>query len=96
MVGKRRRSALSLPNEFGLYDMVGNVFDWIEDCGHTNYNGAPTDGSAWLDANDGDCTDHIVRGGSWANPSSSARSATAAGTPPSLGSSMKVFGWLAR
>ena len=64
------------PNAFGLYDMVGNVFDWIEDCRHTNYNGAPTDGSAWLDANDGDCTDHIVRGGSWANPPSSARSAT--------------------
>ena len=64
------------PNAFGLYDMVGNVFDWIEDCRHTNYNGAPMDGSAWLDANDGDCTDHIVRGGSWANPPSSARSAT--------------------
>jgi formylglycine-generating enzyme required for sulfatase activity len=55
------------PNKFGLYDAVGNVWTWTQDCGHPNYDGAPTDGSAWLEANDGDCTDHIVRGGSWAN-----------------------------
>ena len=53
------------PNKFGLYDMVGNVFEWTEDCVHTNYNGAPTDGSAWRAANGGDCTNHILRGGSW-------------------------------
>jgi formylglycine-generating enzyme required for sulfatase activity len=35
------------PNGFGLYDMFGNVWDWVEDCFHNNYEGAPTDGSAW-------------------------------------------------
>ena len=36
------------PNGFGLYDVVGNVGAWTQDCVHNNYNGAPTDGSAWL------------------------------------------------
>ena len=53
------------PNKFGLYDMVGNVFEWTEDCVHKNYGGAPPDGSAWLQANAGDCTNRILRGGSW-------------------------------
>jgi formylglycine-generating enzyme required for sulfatase activity len=64
-----------VPNKFGLYDAVGNVWTWIEDCSHPNYDGAPVDGSAWMDANDGDCTDHIVRGGSWSNPPRSVLSA---------------------
>jgi formylglycine-generating enzyme required for sulfatase activity len=51
------------PNAFGLYDMLGNVFEWTEDCFHGDYNGAPQDGSAWLA--DGDCVSRIVRGGSW-------------------------------
>ncbi|MGA9323743.1 MAG: SUMF1/EgtB/PvdO family nonheme iron enzyme [Xanthobacteraceae bacterium] len=50
-------------NKFGLYDMVGNVFEWTEDCHHDNYNGAPADGSAWTA--DGDCTNRTVRGSSW-------------------------------
>jgi formylglycine-generating enzyme required for sulfatase activity len=49
-------------NGFGLYDMVGNVFSWVEDCFHRNYNGAPMDGSAWTDS--GSCN-RVVRGGSW-------------------------------
>jgi formylglycine-generating enzyme required for sulfatase activity len=50
-------------NRFGLYDMVGNVFGWVEDCSHNNYDGAPTDGSAWIEG--GNCRDRVVRGGSW-------------------------------
>jgi formylglycine-generating enzyme len=50
------------PNPFGLYDMLGDVMDWTEDCWNANYSGAPTDGAAWLT---GDCRLHVVHGGSW-------------------------------
>jgi len=53
------------PNQFGLYDMTGNVFELTEDCEHKNYDEAPEDGSAWRADNHGDCTEHVVRGGSW-------------------------------
>ena len=54
------------PNGYGLYDMVGNVSQWVEDCYHPTYENAPTDGSAW---NSGDCALHVVRGSSWfSNP----------------------------
>jgi formylglycine-generating enzyme required for sulfatase activity/class 3 adenylate cyclase len=52
------------PNPFGLYDMGGGVDQWVEDCYHRNYQGAPADGSAWVV---GDCTSHVVRSGSWKN-----------------------------
>ena len=61
------------PNAFGLYDMVGNVYEWVEDCVHNNYDGAPTDGSAWIEG--GDCNNHIDRGGSWNFSPDSVRSA---------------------
>ncbi len=53
------------PNKFGLYDIAGNVWEWTQDCWHRNYKGAPTDGSAWLADNGGDCSQRILRGGSW-------------------------------
>ena len=55
------------PNPFGLYDTAGNVWEWVEDCWHENYEGAPTDGSAWLESNGGDCGQRVMRGGSWAS-----------------------------
>jgi formylglycine-generating enzyme required for sulfatase activity len=45
--------------------MLGNVLEWTEDCLHNNYNGAPTDGSAWLADKGGDCTNRVTRGFSW-------------------------------
>jgi formylglycine-generating enzyme required for sulfatase activity len=52
-----------VPNQFGLYDMHGNVWEWVEDCLHTNYEGAPNDASAWI--GQGDCNNRVIRGGSW-------------------------------
>ncbi len=63
------------PNKFALYDMVGNVWEWTGDCIHNDYNGAPADGSPWIEG--GDCTGHIVHGGSFTF--GSARSAIRAG-----------------
>jgi formylglycine-generating enzyme required for sulfatase activity len=50
------------PNPFGLYDMLGNVLEWMEDCWNPNYNGAPADGSAQLS---GTCSARAWRGGCW-------------------------------
>jgi formylglycine-generating enzyme required for sulfatase activity len=49
-------------NTFGLYDMAGNVWEWVEDCYHSNYSGAPLDGSAWTT---GDCGYRVLRGCAW-------------------------------
>ena len=51
------------PNAFGLHDVHGNVWEWVEDCWHGNYRGAPSDGSAWTSG--GDCSRRVLRGGSW-------------------------------
>ena len=47
--------------------MVGNVWEWTEDCAHGNYNGAPADGSAWMQGNRGNCNERHLRGGSYLN-----------------------------
>ncbi len=50
------------PNPWGLYQVHGNVWEWVEDCWNANYDGAPGDGSA---RTTGDCASRVLRGGSW-------------------------------
>ena len=52
------------PNPFGLYDLVGSVGQWVADCWHRNYAGAPKDASSWETPN---CRERVLRGGSWKN-----------------------------
>ncbi|MCY4531299.1 MAG: formylglycine-generating enzyme family protein [Gammaproteobacteria bacterium] len=59
-------------NAFGLHDMHGNVFEWVQDCGNLSYAGAPTDGSAWVHGN---CDIRVLRGGSWSGSSRPLRAA---------------------
>ncbi|NAS89269.1 hypothetical protein C4E24_05965 [ANME-1 cluster archaeon AG-394-G21] len=59
-------------NPWGLYDVHGNVLEWVQDCWHSDYNGAPTDGSAW---EVGDGADRVVRGGCWGDYAGVCRSA---------------------
>ena len=61
------------PNPFGLHDMGGSVGQWVEDCWHKDYQGAPIDGSAWIDKN---CAARVIRSGSWKNDASYIRPAS--------------------
>jgi formylglycine-generating enzyme required for sulfatase activity len=54
------------PNDFGLYDMAGDAWQWTEDCWHDDFTGAPTDGSSWMT---GDCNLRVLKGASWGNDS---------------------------
>jgi formylglycine-generating enzyme required for sulfatase activity len=56
------------PNAFGLYDLQGNVWEWVQDCLHANLAGAPADGSAWIEGCNGQDV-RMARGGSWRTPS---------------------------
>ncbi|NOY72743.1 MAG: formylglycine-generating enzyme family protein [Gammaproteobacteria bacterium] len=67
-VGQRQRNA------WGLADMHGNVWEWVEDCWHDNYTDAPSDGRAWTEQ--ADCASRVLRGGAWNSESQYVRSAT--------------------
>ena len=60
------------PNPFGLFDMAGNVSEWVEDCWHSTYAQAPDDPSAWVNPG---CKTRVIRGGSWSSSPDQARSA---------------------
>ena len=69
------------PNAFGLFDTVGNVFEWTRDCYHANFDGAPSDGSAWMAENGGDCHFRTPRGGSWISGTNWTRAAAQSKDP---------------
>lgn len=72
-------------NKYGLFDMHGNVWEWVEDKWHSDYNSAPNDGSAWVS---GSSSDRVLRGGSWSSYPRNLRSAIRInfGTPDYRGS----------
>ncbi len=67
------------PNAWGLHDMLGNVWEWVGDCWHSDYTNAPADGRAWTDAN---CRKRVNRGGGWGNPATTLRVTNRDGDPP--------------
>jgi len=71
--GTRTPAGTFAPNGFGLYDMQGNVWEWVQDCWQDNYAHAPRDGSPLLS---GDCQRRVVRGAAFNRDPSFMRSAT--------------------
>lgn len=76
------------PNAFGLYDMDGNVSEWMEDCWHDNYVRAPVDGGAWINPG---CGTRVIRGGSWGSSPEQANSAYRQGADASIRSGRVGF-----
>lgn len=63
-------------NSFSIFDVSGNAWEWTEDCWHKNYDAAPTNGAAWLENDNGDCSRRVLRGGGWDNGPDFLRSAS--------------------
>ena len=63
------------PNAFGIYDVHGNLWEFVQDCWHETYEGAPRDGRPWMQADGGDCTKAVIRGGGGEGAPSGLRSA---------------------
>lgn len=78
----------ALPNPWGLYDVYGNVWEWVQDCYHENYQGAPPDARNWPG---GDCSQRMVRGGGWNSPLEYARSAVRGSYAPHLDDASNGF-----
>ena len=70
-------------NGFGVHDTAGNVLEWVQDCYHANYSGAPTDGSVWREG--GDCSKRMARGGAYNSPGDSLRAQKRSAYQPSRG-----------
>jgi formylglycine-generating enzyme required for sulfatase activity len=80
--GKQTAPVASFPpNRWGVYDTSGNVWEWVEDCWHEDYQGAPNDGRAWREKDSHPlCSGRPIRGGSWGDVAANARSAERTGT----------------
>ncbi|MFZ2410301.1 MAG: SUMF1/EgtB/PvdO family nonheme iron enzyme, partial [Candidatus Methanoperedens sp.] len=76
------------PNPWGLYDVHGNVWEWVQDIYHDSYNGAPTDGSAW---ESGGGSGRVFRGGGWNTPAGYCRSAHRGGNDADVRASIVGF-----
>ncbi len=63
------------PNQLGIYDLSGNLWEWVQDHWHENYDGAPTDGRAWIDRNARKDDNRVMRGGAWLYHEDQARAA---------------------
>ena len=75
-------------NQLGIYDMSGNVWEWVEDCWHDNYQGAPGDESAWVQ---GDCSNRVDRGGGWFGNARLCRAANRSNDIPTAGNYVVGF-----
>ncbi len=75
-------------NDFGLHDVLGNVYEWVEDCFEKTYDLAPRDGSAWVG---GKCESRVVRGGSWDDEPRDVRAANRGGNATGLRLSSNGF-----
>lgn len=70
-----QKVATRKPNAWGLYDLHGNVMEWVHDAWHDNYEGGPTDGSVWPLWTVGDPPRRVLRGGGWGNSPQELRAA---------------------
>ena len=79
------------PNPWGLHDMLGNAWEWTDDCVHRTKTNIPTDGRAWLSEDDGECHRRTPRGGGWVSGTDWARAAAQAGDPAKYHSQLLGF-----
>ena len=85
-VGKRTATVGTYqPNAFGLYDMHGNVWEWVQDCWEDSYRDAPSDGTPRAPWDGSDCEHQVLRGGSWGDGPNILRAADRVGTPRGMG-----------
>jgi formylglycine-generating enzyme required for sulfatase activity len=83
--------SLGAANDFGLYDMHGNVSEWCADEWHSNYEAAPLDGAAWITS--GDISERVVRGGSWTNTAEICRSSDRSRESSALNTKLHYVGF---